>query len=135
MVNLLRHYSNRPSLLPVTYITPVVAWRHSGAAPGMAASNRVDCCQLLRKFRQVVLGDCFHLVFVVEVVHGVTLVFPGLQTTHQGANAGDPDLFQLHGNFGARGLAGTSAVEDDLAIARDLGMAKRKLVGRNAYGG
>src|SRR5207247_124440 len=66
----------------------------------------------------------------LEADHRIAAGAPGVEAAGQGPHAFDAATSQEQRRPGARGLAGSGAVEHDLPIARDLEMPRLQLLGR-----
>src|SRR5579862_2590213 len=66
----------------------------------------------------------FHLLRE-EIVHGIALVLPSLETSLERANFGDANLLQIHRYLGAGGFAWASAIKNNLAVPGNFSVAHR----------
>src|SRR6185312_14404105 len=68
------------------------------------------------------------------VVERIAGLFPAVEAAAQWAHAGDAELVELHGDLRAGLLGWAGAVEDDVAIARDLIRHGFEFGGADAHG-
>lgn len=64
-------------------------------------------------------GRFFHFFRREEVLQRKSAIFPGFQPPEQRTDARDPHLFQLQRYPSAGGFARSSAIENDVAFARN----------------
>src|SRR6185437_16529755 len=89
-------------------------------APGRSSSARWSGgFELLRRncLRRGGIGGVRLFDVVVERVAGL---LPGVETAAQRPHTSDAKVVELHGDLRAGFLGGAGAVEDDVAVARDL---------------
>ena len=65
-----------------------------------------------------------------DLLHWISALNPGIEPAEQRTHTRYASLFELQRHPGAGRLVGSCAVEDDVAIARNLDMAIFELLGR-----
>src|SRR4029077_15661993 len=68
-------------------------------------------------------GSRLRFLLREELVQWIALVLPCFVAGRKVAKPGNPYFLQVHRDLGAGSFAGAGAVENDFAIARDLGVA------------
>src|ERR1700691_1733530 len=94
--------------------------RESGVRRG-TRGGKPEC------FRTALSGDACRLVLVL--LQWIAELFPLIEAPEQGTDAIDSVLPELHRHLGSCGFAGTGAVQDHVAVARDLPAAQHQGLG------